>query len=137
MTMKSEMKPTPAVKELTNLDDIRMMVDSFYHKVREDDLLQAIFNNTIEERWPEHLEKMYRFWQTLLLEEHTYHGAPFAPHAVMPLTQQHFQRWLELFHATVDELFAGEKAELAKERGSRIAEVFLAKMQYLESVKTQ
>lgn len=137
MTMMYEMKPTPAVKELTSLDDIRIMVDSFYQKVREDNLLQGIFNNTIKERWPEHLEKMYRFWQTLLLEEHTYHGAPFAPHAVMPLTQQHFQRWLELFHATVDELFAGEKAELAKERGSRIAEVFLAKMQYLESVKTQ
>ncbi|EPB65566.1 hypothetical protein ANCCEY_15368, partial [Ancylostoma ceylanicum] len=33
---------------------------------------------------------MYRFWQTILLDEHTYYGAPFPPHARMPLEQHHF-----------------------------------------------
>ena len=51
--------------------------NKFYEKVPKDDLLQDIFNKKIQERWPEHLEKMCRFWQTVLMEEHTYFGSPF------------------------------------------------------------
>ena len=91
--------------DITTIDDIKLLVDSFYGKVREDDLLADIFNNKIEDRWPQHLEKMYRFWQTVLLEEHTYFGSPFVPHAKLPVSAEHFERWLKLFYATVDDLF--------------------------------
>ncbi|WP_432329955.1 group III truncated hemoglobin [Mucilaginibacter sp. P25] len=53
------------------------MVDSFYTKIRQDDLLGPIFNERIGDKWSEHLEKMYSFWQTTLLGEHTYSGRPF------------------------------------------------------------
>lgn len=66
-------------KDITKLEDIKLLVDTFYGKVREDEKLQDIFNNVIQDRWPEHLEKLYRFWQTVLLEKHTYHGSPFLP----------------------------------------------------------
>lgn len=49
-------------KEILTLDDIKLLVDSFYEKVRLDDLLKNIFEEKIQNRWPEHLEKMYRFW---------------------------------------------------------------------------
>ena len=55
--------------DISNLTDVKLLVDSFYGKVRKDPMLKDIFNNKIEDRWPEHLEKMYRFWQTVLLEE--------------------------------------------------------------------
>jgi hemoglobin len=42
----------------------------------------------------------------------------------------HFEKWLELFHETVDELFAGEKAEEAKWRGNRMAEMFELKIEH-------
>jgi hemoglobin len=84
----------------------------------------------IQDRWPEHLEKMYRFWQTVLLEEHTYYGSPFVPHAKLPVDKEHFDRWLQLFYKTVDQFFAGEKAERAKWQGERMAEMFLSKIQY-------
>jgi hemoglobin len=58
--------------EIKNIDDIKLMVDTFYGKIREDEKLKDIFNNKIEDRWTVHLEKMYRFWQTVLLDEHTY-----------------------------------------------------------------
>ena len=64
-------------KDISNIQDIKLLVDVFYGKVREDGKLKDIFNNKIQDRWPEHLEKMYRFWQTVLLEEHTYYGSPF------------------------------------------------------------
>lgn len=116
--------------DICNIDDIRRLVDSFYGRVRQDYLLKDIFNDKIQDRWPEHLEKMYRFWQTVLLEEHTYHGSPFIPHAQLPVETDHFEQWVNLFRQTVDELFAGEKATRAKWQGERMAEMFHYKIQY-------
>jgi hemoglobin len=36
----------------------------------------------------------------------------------MKLNKDLFDRWVHLFHATVDQLFEGEKAQLAKERAT-------------------
>ena len=116
--------------DILDLEDIKLLVNRFYEKVREDSLLAQIFNERIAERWPEHLEKMYRFWQTVLLDDHTYFGAPFPPHADLPVQHLHFDKWLELFHQTVNESFTGEKAEEAKWRGSRMAETFELKIEY-------
>lgn len=118
------------IKDITTLEDIKVLVDTFYGKVREDEKLKNIFNNIIQDRWPQHLKKMYRFWQTVLLEEHTYYGSPFLPHAKLPVDKEHFDQWLMLFYATVDENFEGEKAERAKWQGQRMAEMFHSKIAY-------
>lgn len=120
-------------EDIKNLTDVKLLVDTFYGKIREDESLKDIFNNKIEDRWPEHLQKMYNFWQTVLLEEHTYYGSPFMPHAKLPVNLEHFERWLALFYATVDDLFEGEKAEQAKWQGQRMAEMFHAKIEYHRS----
>jgi len=125
------------IKDIETLDDVKLLVDSFYGKVREDDLLKDIFDNIIRDKWPEHLEKMYRFWQTVLLGEHTYSGKPFIPHLKMPVDRLHFNRWLELFFETVDELFTGSKAELAKWQGNRMAEMFQLKINYFRENQSQ
>ena len=116
--------------DIAALDDIKLLLNNFYGEVRKDDLLADIFNNIIQDRWPQHLEKMYRFWQTVLLEQHTYYGSPFLPHARLPVDTVHFERWLKLFNQTVDDLFEGEKATRAKWQGERMAELFLSKINY-------
>ncbi|KXK36408.1 MAG: group III truncated hemoglobin [Saprospiraceae bacterium] len=120
-------------RDIDTLDDIKVLVDKFYEKVRNDDLLGEIFDNVILDRWPEHLEKMYRFWQTILLDDHTYFGAPFVPHAKLPVEKEHFNRWLELFFETIDEDFSGENANKAKWQGNRMAEMFHLKIMYRRS----
>lgn len=120
-------------KDITNITDIKLLVDSFYEKIREDKLLKDIFNNKIGDRWPEHLEKMYRFWQTVLLEEHTYSGSPFVPHAKLPVNLEHFEKWLLLFNTTVDSLFEGEKAVRVKWQGQRMAEMFHSKIEFYKN----
>ena len=117
-------------KEILSLEEVKLLVDTFYEKVRKDDLLQDIFNNVIQDKWPIHIEKMYRFWQTVLLEEHTYNGSPFTPHANLPVNKTHFKRWLLLFNATIDELFTGEKADEAKWRANKMAEIFQLKIDF-------
>jgi hemoglobin len=114
-------------RQIDTIEDIRLLVDSFYDKVRQDQTLGPVFNEKIED-WPIHLDKMYRFWQSILLEQHTYSGAPFLKHATLPIGQEHFNRWLALFYETVDSLFSGKKAQEAKFRATRIADVFQFKM---------
>lgn len=117
-------------KDIQTLDDIKFFVDTFYDKIRQDDLLAVIFNNKINDKWQQHLEKMYCFWQTVLLDEHTYFGSPFVPHAKLPVDKIHFERWIEIFNTTIDDLFVGEKAERAKWQGNRMAEMFQYKIEY-------
>lgn len=118
------------VMDISTIDDIRLLVDNFYGKVRQDGHIGPIFNGVIGDRWLAHLEKMYRFWQTVLLEEHTYYGSPFPPHARMPLEKDHFDTWLALWFETVDRLFEGPKAAEAKWRAGKMAEMFLSKIIY-------
>jgi hemoglobin len=75
---------------------------------------------------------MYRFWQTILLEEHTYSGSPF-PHKQLPVAKEHFDRWMEIFTSTTDELFAGATAEEAKLRAKNMAEMFNYKINYFRN----
>ena len=124
------------MKQIEHLDDIQLLVNTFYGKVREDELLGDIFNKVIQDNWEMHLGKMYTFWQTVLLQEYTYKGRPFPPHMKLPVEQQHFDRWLALFHETVDSLFTGEKAEEAKWRASKMAEMFYSKITYFRSRST-
>ena len=116
--------------DISTIEDVHLLVDAFYGRVREDKLIGPIFIGAIGDHWSAHLDKMYRFWQTVLLEEQTYFGSPFAPHARMPLEGAHFGAWLGSWNATVDELFRGPKAEEAKWRAGKMAEMFLSKITY-------
>lgn len=119
--------------DITSLEDIKLLVDTFYNKVAEDALLAPVFNERLGDRWLPHLEKMYTFWQTLLLQEQTYNGAPFPPHAKLPVDETHFTEWLQLFTQTVDNLFSGEKADEAKWRAGKMAEMFRFKIAYFKN----
>ncbi len=116
--------------DINTLADIKRLVDTFYAKVKDDPLIGPIFKERIQDRWPEHLDKMYRFWQGILLGEQTYNGRPFPPHAQLSIDLEHFERWLALFRATVDELYAGPVADEAKFRANSIANVFYNKLRY-------
>lgn len=124
-------------QDILSLNEVKLMVNSFYEKVRQDDLLGDIFNSIIKDNWAKHLEKMYRFWQTVLLTEHTYYGSPFPPHAKLPIEKKHFERWKLLFFMTVDEYFFGEKAEEAKWRAEKMAAMFLMKIEYYKNSQTK
>ena len=119
-------------KDIENLQDIEQLVNMFYSRVRLNDLIGPIFNDKIQDRWEAHLKQMYTFWQTVLLEEHTYNGRPFPPHARLPISQEHFDIWLELFTNTLDELFEGPIADEAKWRAAQMAKMFLNKIEYFK-----
>lgn len=124
-------------KDILSLDDIKLLVDTFYDKVREDKLIGPIFDERIHDRWLQHLAKMYTFWQTVLLGKHTYYGSPFPPHAQLPIEQIHFERWLALFAETLNELFSGEVAKEAIWRANKMAVMFQYKIEHYRNNPTK
>lgn len=117
-------------RALNDIADIKFLVDTFYSRVRADEVLGAIFNNAIGNNWDLHLNKMYRFWQTILFHEQSYNGSPFPPHMKLAIGPVHFEKWITIFRQTVDDFFEGEIAEQAKWRGQKIAETFQLKLEY-------
>jgi hemoglobin len=113
--------------DLASRSEIIRLVDAFYDRVREDDLLGPIFNDVARVDWTAHLPRMYDFWESVLFGEAVFKGNPLAVHIGLadrtPLTSVHFERWLAIFGATVDELFEGPVANEAKARAARIAQV--------------
>ena len=119
--------------DIVTAGDVILLVDRFYEKIKADEMLGPIFNERIQNRWPGHLEIMYRFWKTVLLGEHSYLGSPFPPHAQLQVGHLHFLKWMELFVATVDELFTGEKTTEAKWRAAKMAEMFEIKVAHYKN----
>ncbi len=120
------------MKELAEESDVRVLVDAFYEKVRGDDLLDPIFSDVVGVDWDTHLPKMYAFWNNIVLGIPGYGGRPFPVHMALPVTRAHFERWLKLFQATVDEHFTGVGAEKAKNGAASIAHTFALRMGLLE-----
>jgi hemoglobin len=113
-------------KDIQDETDVELLVNSFYTKVRNDALLDAIFAPVIKNNWDVHLKKMVDFWSTLLLYTRKYNGDPLPKHMPFNISKQHFDRWLQLFNETVDELFEGIIAENAKKRASSIGRIMKA-----------
>ncbi|MBK8556612.1 MAG: group III truncated hemoglobin [Lewinellaceae bacterium] len=117
--------------DISEPDHVKKLVDHFYDKVRQDDLIGFIFNEAVPVNWPEHLPKMYAFWEFILLGAAPFQGNPiekhYEVHQKVPLLPEHFERWLLLFQSAVDDLFSGPKADEAKFRAFSIAEIWKGK----------
>lgn len=111
--------------DLDTPDRIAEMVRRFYTSVNTDDRRGPLCNEIAQVDWDNHLPKLTTFWARALLGIDGYHGKPFARHAHLhrtsPLTPTHFERWLALFEANLDSLWAGKdgKARRGRPRLSR------------------
>lgn len=100
---------------------LSLLVDRFYAKVREDEVLGPVFNGAIAD-WPEHLEKLSAFWSSVMLTSGRYKGNPMAAHMRLGgVTPEHFDTWLALFGETAEEVCGPELAPLFLERARTIA----------------
>lgn len=119
-------------KKINSRKDIEQLVDTFYEKVNKDERLGFIFNDVAGVHWDSHLKTMYSFWENIILFTGDYAGNPMNLHQhihhLRPLNESDFDRWNQLFIETIDELFEGSNAELAKERAISISNVMRVKI---------
>lgn len=112
-------------RDIENRADVELLVNRFYEKVREDQLLNPIFSDVAKIDWTHHLPRMYDFWSGILIGEFDYKGNPMVKHMDLDklhrLEIHHFNRWLALWAQTLDELFEGQQANEALLRAEAIA----------------
>jgi hemoglobin len=124
-----------AKRDIEDRGDCERLVRAFYGRALEDPLIGWLFTDVARLDLEAHVPVLASFWETILLGERSYAGGAFAPHAALhmraPLRAAHFERWLVLWRQTVDELFAGERAELAKAHADRVAHAFHGRLQTL------
>ena len=109
------------IKQIESREDVSLLVNTFYAKVRKDELLGPIFNGIITD-WPTHLELLTDFWETNLLYKRKYFGNPMSAHVEVDkkcgntINELHFGTWINLWLETINELFEGEVAQIAINR---------------------
>ena len=131
------MSSSPTTHDIETRADCEALVRAFYSRAMTDPLIGFIFVDVAKLDLEAHVPRITSFWQTVLLGEKTYNGGAFGPHAHLharvELKRGHFDRWLQLWFGTVDELFEGETANLAKVHALRVASAFHNRLQGLPS----
>lgn len=121
--------------DIQNRADLLQLVTRFYEKLLADPLISYLFTDVSKIDLSHHLPVLVDFWDNVLFQSDTYRKNAMQPHldlhAQSPLTKEHFVTWLRYFKESVDELFDGEKAFLAKERATSIATVMQIKISQL------
>jgi hemoglobin len=93
-------------------DDIRNLIDEFYHRAGSDTLLGPIFSRLKDSRPDKKL--LYIYWRTALLNGNSEAQETFPKHIEKMLSPRHFTRWLTLFLQTIDDLYTGQNAQKVK-----------------------
>ncbi len=123
------------LRDIETRADCERLVRAFYGRALVDPIIGWIFVDVAKLDVEAHVPRIASFWETILLGARSYGGGAFAPHAALNarvrLRAGHFERWLLLWRATVDELFVGERAELAKAHALRVAQAFNGRLQAL------
>jgi hemoglobin len=115
--------------DITTAADVRVLIDTFYSAARPDPVIGHFFTHL---DWDTHLPRIRSFWEMILFGDRAFQGDPMTVHLQLhqriPMEAAHFDRWLGLFDATVDGLFAGPKATEAKQRARSIADIMAHKV---------
>ncbi|CAN5430116.1 hypothetical protein BH09CHL1_BH09CHL1_04230 [soil metagenome] len=128
-----------ALEDIQNRDDIERLVRTFYQRAFADELLGRIFTEVAQMDLEAHLPTMCDFWETVLFRAGSYRGNAFRPHArinsLKPLTWVHFEQWLSLWASTINDLFDGSTADLAKQQAAQIATAIERRLERTEDLE--
>lgn len=99
---------TDKFKDITE-ESLRALMEAFYARAREDDLIGPIFLEkigTTKEDWAPHMDRVVGFWCSVLLKTKSYPGGLVMKHnKITGMNRDHFMRWMEIFMKTVPEVF--------------------------------
>lgn len=116
--------PNALRNDLASRADVEALLRRFYSEAFRDELLAEPFAELRSHGLERHLSVMCDFWETVLFRAGLYRRnalhAHRRVHHLMPLSAQHFQRWLTLWTTTIDQLYQGPVAEHAKIQAARV-----------------
>ena len=116
-------------RDIATGNDVGVLVHRFYRRAIPDPLLGPVFEGFGVD-WPRHLPKLVAYWEHVLLDHPGIATNTVGVHGrvqnVAPFGQNHIDRWVELWERTVDELYAGPVADLAKTRARQVGRALRA-----------
>lgn len=119
-------------KDIAQRAHLEVFMQAFYSRVMQDEQIGFLFTDVAHLDLEKHLPVITDFWESVVLNGNAYRGNPLVVHqrlhGLSPLTKAHFDRWLEVFYTTLDDLFAGPVAELTKTRALSIATMMQIKL---------
>lgn len=119
-------------KDISTREDIELLMNNFYEKLLSDEAINYIFTDVAKLDIKTHIPVIADFWESVLLNKNVYHNNTMKIHMDLndktPLMRSHFDVWLKHFSATVDQLFDGDIALLAKQRATSVATVMQIKI---------
>ena len=83
-TIAMERDVNPSRFDIADRRDVACLVNVFYDRVRDDDILGPIFDDIAHVDWATHLPRMYDFWESVLFARATFKGAPLVVHEDLP-----------------------------------------------------
>lgn len=90
---------------------IDRLVETFYGRVQAHPRLGPVFDGRLAGRWPEHIDKMKRFWSSVAFKNGAYGGKPVQAHlGVEGMAADLFPEWLALFSDTLADIAPSEEA---------------------------
>ncbi len=124
------------LEDIQTRADCERLVRTFYGRALTDPIIGWLFTDVAKLDLEAHVPRLTRFWETILLGAQSYGGGAFRPHLELnskaPLRKGHFDRWLYLWDATVEELFFGPHADLASAHAHRVAQAFELRLRSFE-----
>jgi len=115
--------------DISNDEDIKELVHTFYDRIQRDERLGYIFNEAAGVDWDKHLPRMVDFWSNLIFQTNRYRGRPFRQHLPLPIKRGDFERWFGIWSRTVDEMFEGKNADHARDMAAKIASSFSLRLE--------
>ncbi len=116
------------MNDIQTRTDIDLLMRVFYDRALADEVIGFIFSDVAHLDLEHHLPIIGDFWESLLFGTEDYSLRGRNPltlhkhlHRLSPLTAAHFERWLKIFSVSIDEEFAGERADFLKLRAHAIA----------------
>ena len=118
------------MRDINTREDIESLILAFYDQLLQIKDIKPIFDHL---DFPAHIPQIVHFWSFVLLDEPGYKTNVFEKHRHLPIQLHQFDTWLATFTTTVDNLFSGEKAELAKQRATVLTHTFKSKWAHLSA----
>jgi hemoglobin len=120
--------------DIKGRDDLLKLLEQFYRKAFKDQLIGRFFTEVMPLNLETHIPIIADFWESVVFGTHGYRKNVMDVHRqismLSTIKKEHLERWVLLFTGTIDELYAGDKAELMKQRARSIATLMDMKLNH-------
>lgn len=119
-------------RDIADIQDLEQLITRFYQRLIVDPVIGHFFTTVVQLDLEHHIPRIAQFWESTLFQKGGYQGDTMGIHlqlnARSPMEAAHFEVWLQHFSTTVDEMYIGRNAELAKQRAHAIAMLMQVKI---------